>query len=64
MSLGKIAQNVVEPIFLSKLIHNFFHEKSSPKLPWRRGVVLTSPPATEEIGAMGREIESLQGIGW
>jgi hypothetical protein len=23
-----------------------------------------SPPATEEIGAMGREIESRQGIGW
>jgi hypothetical protein len=31
------------------------------------GVVLwlcTSPPATEEIGAMGREIESPQGIGY
>jgi hypothetical protein len=30
------------------------------------GVVywLLSPPATEEIGAMGREIESRLGIGW
>jgi hypothetical protein len=25
--------------------------------------VVTSPPATEEIGAMGRAIESRQGIG-
>jgi hypothetical protein len=24
----------------------------------RRGLVVSSPPATEEIGAMGREIES------
>jgi hypothetical protein len=30
--------------------------------PWRRGLVVTSPPATEEIGAIGREIESRQGI--
>jgi hypothetical protein len=34
------------------------------KMLWRRGLVVTSPPATEEIGAMGREIESRQGIGW
>jgi hypothetical protein len=27
-------------------------------------IVLSSPPANEEIGAMGREIESCQGIGW
>jgi hypothetical protein len=33
-------------------------------LPWRRGLVLSSPPATVETGAMGREIESRQGIGW
>jgi hypothetical protein len=25
---------------------------------------LTAPPATEVIGATGREIESLQGVGW
>jgi hypothetical protein len=30
----------------------------------RRGLVVSSPPATEEIGAMGREIVSHQGIGW
>jgi hypothetical protein len=30
----------------------------------RRGLVESSPPATEETGAMGYEIESLQGIGW
>jgi hypothetical protein len=28
--------------------------------PWRRGLVVSSPPATEETGAMGREIESRQ----
>jgi hypothetical protein len=31
-------------------------------LPWRLGLVVTSPLTTEEIGAMGREIESRQGI--
>jgi hypothetical protein len=30
---------------------------------WRRGLRVSSPPATEEIGAMGPEIESRQGIG-
>jgi hypothetical protein len=34
------------------------------ELPWRRGLVISSPPATEETGAVGREIESLHGIGW
>jgi hypothetical protein len=33
-------------------------------MPWRRGHVVSSPPATEETGAMGREIESRQGAGW
>jgi hypothetical protein len=32
--------------------------------PWRRGLVVSSPPATEETGAMGREIGSLRGKGW
>jgi hypothetical protein len=31
-------------------------------LPWRRGLGVSSPPATEETGAMGREIKSRQGI--
>jgi hypothetical protein len=31
--------------------------------PWRRGLVVSSPPATEET-ATDREIESHQGIGW
>jgi hypothetical protein len=30
----------------------------------RRGLVVLSPPATEETGAMSRVIESRQGIGW
>jgi hypothetical protein len=33
-------------------------------LPWRRGLVISSLPATVETGAMGREIESRQGIWW
>jgi hypothetical protein len=37
-------------------------------LAWRRGlhtyVVVLSPPATQENGAMGCEIESRLGIGW
>jgi hypothetical protein len=28
------------------------------------GLVVLSPPATEETGAMGHEIESRHGIGW
>jgi hypothetical protein len=31
-------------------------------LPWRRGLVVSSPPATEETGDMGREVDSRQGI--
>jgi hypothetical protein len=31
--------------------------------PGWRGLVISSPPTTEETGAMGREIESRQGIG-
>jgi hypothetical protein len=37
-------------------------------LPWRATwstyIVVSSPPATEETGAMGRDIESRLGIGW
>jgi hypothetical protein len=32
-------------------------------MPWRRGLVVMSPPTTDEIGAIGREIESSQSIG-
>jgi hypothetical protein len=31
---------------------------------WRCGLVVSSPPATEETGARGREIESRQSSGW
>jgi hypothetical protein len=34
------------------------------KPSWRRGLVVQPPPATEETGAMGREIEYRQDIGW
>jgi hypothetical protein len=30
----------------------------------RSGLVVSSPPTTEETGAMGRVIESRLGIGW
>jgi hypothetical protein len=32
--------------------------------PWRRGLVVSFPPATEETLTMGLEIESRQGKGW
>jgi hypothetical protein len=32
-------------------------------MPWRRGPAESSPPATKETGAMGREIKSRQGLG-
>jgi hypothetical protein len=44
-----------------------FFSKDSRRLPrWQRGQVVSSPPATEETGGgyMGRDIQSLQGIGW
>jgi hypothetical protein len=31
--------------------------------PWWRGLAVSSPPATEETGAMGREIKSRKEIG-
>jgi hypothetical protein len=34
------------------------------KLPWRRGLVVSSPAGTDETGIIGREIESRQGIGY
>jgi hypothetical protein len=33
-------------------------------LPWRCGLLLSTPPATEETAAMGRKTESRQGIGF
>jgi hypothetical protein len=39
------------------------HFEQLKAMTWRRGIVVSSPLATEEIGAMCREIESLQGIG-
>jgi hypothetical protein len=34
------------------------------EMRWQRGLVVASPPATEETGTMSREIESRQGICW
>jgi hypothetical protein len=31
--------------------------KLAIRLPWRRGLVVSTPPATEETAAMGWEIE-------
>jgi hypothetical protein len=38
--------------------------KFSSVKPWWCCLVVLSPPATEETGAMGREVESRRGIGW
>jgi hypothetical protein len=37
-------------------------QKNKKVEPSRRGLVVSSPPVTEEIGAVGREFESRQGI--
>jgi hypothetical protein len=42
---------------------NLKHQKAIDA-SWWRGLVVTSPPAIEEKGVMGCEIESHQGIGW
>jgi hypothetical protein len=31
---------------------------------WRRGLLISPPPAIEETGDSGRKNESRQGIGW
>jgi hypothetical protein len=33
-------------------------------MPWQRGLVVSSPPAIQEDGAMRREIDTRQSIGW
>jgi hypothetical protein len=33
-------------------------------IPWWRGLVVPSPPATEETGAISHEITPRRGIGW
>jgi hypothetical protein len=40
-----------------KMVHKFYDRLL-------RSLLVLSPPATEKIGAMGREIESRLGIGW
>jgi hypothetical protein len=47
---------------LRKKAVKFWFERT--RTPWRRGLVESSSPGAEEIGAMGREIESRQGIEW
>jgi hypothetical protein len=51
-------------VHMSLPIH-MFAQTNIIIMNWRRVyLVLSSPPATEETGAMDREIESRQGIGW
>jgi hypothetical protein len=42
-----------------------FSEENNIKnfMPWRRYIVVSTLPATEVTGAMGREIESRPGVG-
>jgi hypothetical protein len=42
----------------------YYSCKLNYQMPWRLGLAVLSPPATEETGAMGHEIESRQCIGW
>jgi hypothetical protein len=42
--------------------HWFVYEQTNVGQPWRRGLVVSVPLTIEETGAMGREIESRQGI--
>jgi hypothetical protein len=57
-------------IFLVDYPHFFGRVPSTRKFigeemyPWRRSLVVSSLPATEETGAVGREIEPHHGIGW
>jgi hypothetical protein len=44
--------------YISPMRYKLIHTGT---LPWRLGLVVSSPPATEETGAMGREIESRRG---
>jgi hypothetical protein len=52
------------PRFLSKSKMSNDKMSKNTDLPCRRGLVVSSLPASEEIGATGREIESPQGLGW
>jgi hypothetical protein len=55
------AENAVifSPVFELQSIGPFLKYRQS--CPWRPGQVVSPLPATEETGAMGREIESRQG---
>jgi hypothetical protein len=63
--VAKLASHFPEKSYAYIMIH-FIIPNPLNWMPWR-GVVrleVSSPPATEETGAMGRKIESRQGIGW
>jgi hypothetical protein len=47
--------------FFTDFWANLFCKFAYNILPWCRGLVVSSPPAAEETGAMDREIESRQG---
>jgi hypothetical protein len=44
--------------------HNLYFRRQNGDVdvPWRRGLLVSSPPANEQAGAMGRDIESRQGM--
>jgi hypothetical protein len=50
--------------FVIYRLMSFVRSKHFHMKPWRHGLVESSPTATEETEAMGREIESRQGIEW
>jgi hypothetical protein len=49
--------------YVRDTLHAFVSYLQLLDMPWRRGLAVSSPSATEETGAIGREIESRKGIG-
>jgi hypothetical protein len=57
----KIIEKLKDPGFATQ--QPFFKKAPPPSPSGVVNLVVSSPPATEETGAMGREIESRQSIG-
>jgi hypothetical protein len=48
--------------YVRDTLHAFVSYLQLLDMPWRRGLAVSSPSATEETGAIGREIESRKGV--
>jgi hypothetical protein len=56
--------NLIQNFSRPKLIQKIDTRASIARMRWWRGQVVSSLPDTGETEALGREIESRQGIGW